>query len=258
MNNAFRLNKKIYDTHVYDKGLIPLCNHDLSSLKLKWCVSLLSAKKGRVLEVGSGSGSFLLSLMSHNPALQGYGCDISFLSLVYAKKNSSIAFTQAEASKLPYRSNSFDVILLIDILEHVEHPEQVLHEIKRILKEDGVIHCFSPCEGTFASVYWLFSLLGLPDYKKKYVGHIQKFKVSTIASSFADFSIIDKKYSYHFFGQIRDIFLYLDREPWFPCKNTKLYHFLMTKLLALAYKESSFLKHVPFFASAIHLTLKKK
>ena len=155
-------------------------------------------------------------------------------------------------------ANSFDVILLIDILEHVERPERVLQETKRLLKDDGVLHCFIPCEGTFGSVYWFFSLLGLPDYKKKYMGHIQKFKVSTVSSYFEEFSVLDKRYSYHFFGQIRDIFLYLDREPWFPCKDTKLYQYFMTKLLALAYKESSFLKHTPFFASAIHLTLKSK
>jgi SAM-dependent methyltransferase len=41
--------------------------------------------------------------------------------------------------KLPFDSETFDSILLSDVLEHIRKPEQLLHEIQRILKNDGVL-----------------------------------------------------------------------------------------------------------------------
>ena len=41
--------------------------------------------------------------------------------------------------KLPFDSDTFDSILLSDVLEHIRKPEQLLKEIQRLLKKDGVL-----------------------------------------------------------------------------------------------------------------------
>ena len=41
--------------------------------------------------------------------------------------------------KLPFDSDTFDSILLSDVLEHIRKPEQLLNEIQRLLKKDGVL-----------------------------------------------------------------------------------------------------------------------
>jgi len=40
---------------------------------------------------------------------------------------------------LPFKSNSFDYAVLADVIEHVNQPEKILKEIKRVLKKKGII-----------------------------------------------------------------------------------------------------------------------
>lgn len=44
-----------------------------------------------------------------------------------------------DAQKLPVASNSIDSVLLLDVLEHLQHPDQALNEIFRVLKTNGVL-----------------------------------------------------------------------------------------------------------------------
>lgn len=46
----------------------------------------------------------------------------------------------ADATNIPAENNSYDTALLCEVLEHIEHPEQTLAEITRILKPGG--RCF--------------------------------------------------------------------------------------------------------------------
>lgn len=43
----------------------------------------------------------------------------------------------ADAHSLPIKDESFDYVLILDVLEHVQNPEMVLQEVKRILKPKG-------------------------------------------------------------------------------------------------------------------------
>jgi SAM-dependent methyltransferase len=44
-----------------------------------------------------------------------------------------------DAQKLPIASNSIDSVLLLDVLEHLQNPDQALNEIFRVLKTNGVL-----------------------------------------------------------------------------------------------------------------------
>lgn len=55
-------------------------------------------------------------------------------------------FSQAEATSLPFDNNYFDIILARHIFEHVEDPEKVLAEIKRVLKPRALITIAVPHE----------------------------------------------------------------------------------------------------------------
>ncbi len=41
--------------------------------------------------------------------------------------------------KLPFNNNSFDTIILSDVLEHIPNPNDVLTELKRILRPNGIV-----------------------------------------------------------------------------------------------------------------------
>lgn len=54
----------------------------------------------------------------------------------YSKK---LRFEVADATKLPYADNSFDVVLIANALHVMPHPEKALLEINRVLREGGIM-----------------------------------------------------------------------------------------------------------------------
>jgi len=48
-------------------------------------------------------------------------------------------FVQGNAEELPFENESFDAVLLIDMLEHSKHPDKVMKEVSRILKKGGLL-----------------------------------------------------------------------------------------------------------------------
>ena len=48
-------------------------------------------------------------------------------------------FIKCDAEEMPFEDESFDVVILIDMLEHTKHPFKVLEEISRVLKKEGYL-----------------------------------------------------------------------------------------------------------------------
>lgn len=99
-----------------------------------------------ILDVGCGGG-----FLSNELARQGYkvtGVDLSPESLEVARRHDltgKVEYAVADAYKLPYPDQSFDVITAMDFLEHVDRPEEVIMEFSRVLKPNGLFffHTFN-------------------------------------------------------------------------------------------------------------------
>jgi ubiquinone/menaquinone biosynthesis C-methylase UbiE len=106
--------------------------------KVKNIVQISQGKKfGKVLEVGAGDGSILAELDKINFAQELYALEISEsgLATIEARNLSSLKEAQLfDGYKLPYADQSFDLIILSHVLEHVEYERLILREIKRVAK----------------------------------------------------------------------------------------------------------------------------
>lgn len=95
-----------------------------------------------MLDIGCGTGYWLDSM--HELNYQAFGIDISKIALAYCKKRALCRIAQADASRLPFVDNTFDLVTCIDVLYHqsISHDQSALSEIFRILKPGGlaVIH----------------------------------------------------------------------------------------------------------------------
>jgi SAM-dependent methyltransferase len=58
-------------------------------------------------------------------------------SAVYSAPN--VSYRRVDLTKLPYSEGYFDVVVVFKVVENLEHPEDLMREIKRVLKQDGVL-----------------------------------------------------------------------------------------------------------------------
>lgn len=96
-----------------------------------------------VLELGCGAGTMWKECADRIPAgwtitltdLSDGMLDAAWRNLVPLGRN--FKFQQMDAQSIPYGDQSFDVVIANHMLSHVPDREKALHEIKRVLKDDG-------------------------------------------------------------------------------------------------------------------------
>jgi len=102
-----------------------------------------------ILDVGCGLGGKLLFYEEKN-AKSVIGFDLRFLSVKSAlsltKKNNSqtIKLLNSNSASMPFPSDTFDVIVSINVFEHVDNLRETLIECKRVIKKDGLIFLHFP------------------------------------------------------------------------------------------------------------------
>ena len=97
-------------------------------------------KAKTVLELATGTG--LIAKHIVNAAAHIEATDASAEMITEAKRDNHSAklhFSVQDMFRLPYADKSFDVVIVSNALHIVPQPEKALQEIKRVLKEDGVL-----------------------------------------------------------------------------------------------------------------------
>src|SRR3989338_1598637 len=106
--------------------------HPLELLGFNKKMVLDSFKENSVLDIGCGDGFLLKKLLEKNKNIKALGVDISPVALGKAKENGIDTMLSDITEALPFENNSFESVLLLDVLEHMFQPETVLKEAARI------------------------------------------------------------------------------------------------------------------------------
>ena len=102
-----------------------------------WAMETNFPCMSNVLEIGCGTGFVLSEIRSRYPHLKSYGSDLYLEGLKFARARVSDAvFYQMDACRMPFE-DEFDLILALDILEHIQDDGKALDEIYRSLKTGG-------------------------------------------------------------------------------------------------------------------------
>lgn len=115
---------------------------------------LLSVREGGfLLDVGCGPGILLEQLAKRRFAL--FGLDRSREMIIEAARTSSSqpGLTVGEVEHLPYRSECFDIVLALGVLEYVVNLDSAFAEISRVLKPGGTVVVSML---NHESLYWLW------------------------------------------------------------------------------------------------------
>lgn len=126
----------IYDEHIY-----------------RYIFAASLAKNKVVLDVacGTGYGSCYIAEKGSDKVV---GMDISMEAVDYARERFSNGdkpiFVCADAIRLPFRDNAFDVVVSFETIEHIRHYGKFLAECRRVLKENGLLVCSTPNRRIFS------------------------------------------------------------------------------------------------------------
>ncbi len=100
----------------------------------------LDLKGKRVLDLGCGNGSYTAELAHRAASVCGVDLQRQHLKAF----RQPIHRVQAAGESLPFASESFDVVTMIEVLEHTRCDEEVLKECFRVLKPQGFVVLFVP------------------------------------------------------------------------------------------------------------------
>lgn len=128
-------------------------------------------KAKTVLELATGTGMIAKNIV--NAAAHIEATDASAEMIAEAKRDNRSAklhFSVQDMFCLPYADQSFDVVIVSNALHIVPQPEKALQEIKRVLKDDGVLIAptFTHAGNSFSGKVRAFfmKLAGFPLHRK--------------------------------------------------------------------------------------------
>ena len=124
-----------------------------------------------VLELATGTGLIAKHIVRYADHIEA--TDASQEMIEQAKqgvKSAKLYFSVQDMFHLPYADQSFDVVIVVNALHIVPEPEKALSEIRRVLKDDGVLVAptFTHADNTFFGKVKAFfmKLAGFPLHSK--------------------------------------------------------------------------------------------
>lgn len=129
------------------------------------CLKLVGS--GKILEIGCSTGYFSY-LLSSDKNRDIIGIDILKDSVEIANDlfgSDNLTFQTINGEELDFEPNTFDYVILMELLEHVNSPHQLLDKIYGILKPGGKIIISTP---NSTSIKEIFDTLSLPFQKKPF------------------------------------------------------------------------------------------
>ncbi|MAR15410.1 MAG: bifunctional demethylmenaquinone methyltransferase/2-methoxy-6-polyprenyl-1,4-benzoquinol methylase UbiE [Candidatus Marinimicrobia bacterium] len=112
----------------------------------------LNIKKGmNVLDIATGTGDVIIKICKKNENVNGFGFDCSQNMLEMAKNKSknkkitNVEYMHGYAEKLPFESNSIDIVTISFGIRNFNNYEDALKEINRVLKPNGTLAILEFC-----------------------------------------------------------------------------------------------------------------
>lgn len=139
-------------------------------------------QKGKCLDVGSGQGMFLEAALE-----RGWECIGQEFSQDASKSiQNRLGVDVIVCNNIKdagFTSNSFDLVNMNHVLEHLYNPVETINEIYRILKPGGLFYCEVPRQNNFLN--YLSNIFGKKDFGFNYKPvHLFIFDIQTISFLF--------------------------------------------------------------------------
>ena len=161
-----------------NKGIINGLYHFVRNFTLSGKVSMIRKFKssGSVLDIGSGTGEFLVSMQKQSFSVTGVEPDVDARN--YAITTYSLNIYDENELDV-FKDQSFEIITMWHVLEHVPDLLKRVQQIKRLLKSDGILIVAVPNPDSKDAIFYknFWAAFDLPR-------HLYHFKKNDIVSLF--------------------------------------------------------------------------
>lgn len=157
-----------------------------------------------VLDLGCGPGGFLLATAPLCGKIIGADITPSFVDEAQAAV-AAIASASAQAIEpgiLPFPDASFDRVIMVDTIHHLEHADETMREVHRVLKPGGTLLVFEPNKKN--PLLWLMCLLDKNEHGLLRLGTIHAYR-----NMLGRFAILEAKHSGLLIGPDSPLSLFL-------------------------------------------------
>lgn len=160
---------------------------------------VIDLKNKIVLDVGCGNGALSSLLLDKGAIVYGTETDLNKLEVANKTVNNSNAqFLHVKDEQLPFKNNYFDLVILFDVIEHVNDPVKMMQECKRVLKPSGLLYVeFTP--------YYSITGHHLYDYAKWPIHILPKNVIKKIVYSKKIKSFMPPKYYWDLFKSLNKL-----------------------------------------------------
>jgi ubiquinone/menaquinone biosynthesis C-methylase UbiE len=217
--NRLKSRKSLYSQHSYPN--IDIDEEIFSTYKLKG--------NETIIDIGCGFGDLLIRLRKDGHKGKLYGIDISKGMIEEAKENSKgldIQFKVSKAEELPFKDESFDIVICKHSLYHFEL-DKAISEIERCLKKKGILiftlNSYSQRSKYYSEKYKKLISKELNNYN--YVDTGNNLNFETYHKYFKNFLIL-KEVSVHRYITLKESTPYVEymstfKEYWDPIPKEK-------------------------------------
>ena len=129
----------------YDKWYNQGEGHEIGNAQRDCLRRLLGDGNGRrLLDIGSGTGYFSRWFKSLGFDVTGIDSAPKMVAYAYRDSGPGINYQLADASKLPFQNDSFDLVVFTTSFEFIDRPEQALEEAFRVASEEILMLLLNP------------------------------------------------------------------------------------------------------------------
>lgn len=201
-------------------------------------------KQAVVLDIATGDGYIALALAKKGYTVISLDLTLSLLLKLQkeAKKQKiadKILFVCAEATSLPIRNNSIDIVTANAIIEHIPEEKVFINEIGRVSKKNSGLMIATP----LAYYRLLPFFIPFNYWHDKDIGHLRRYTGESLKKKFSQWDMVNVYYTGHIFKASLFLLAYIFKLP---------------QLDALAEASDSPFLHIPYGGSNITAFFKRK
>jgi 2-polyprenyl-3-methyl-5-hydroxy-6-metoxy-1,4-benzoquinol methylase len=104
-------------------------------------------KGSSLLDLGCATGGPSIALKTRGAEVTALDVDpilIELTSIRAHEEGQDIGIIRGDGFHLPFHDETFDIVVMADVYEHVKNPEQMLFEIQRVLRKNGILYISAP------------------------------------------------------------------------------------------------------------------